>query len=245
MPSGQCTRIRRIVTADGDLAHAVAGAAITLTFADEVDASRGDMVAGVVPSAPVTNRLRTRIIWLGENTLVPSRPYLLKLATATAKATVEPNLQLIDLETQRSAPTNRLVANDIGTAVVAIDRQLAVDLYIGCRETGSFILIDPESFDTVGMGVVEATHPDEIDRQCARSVANLCNIMRATETHARSIAKAISWRATGSVDTFIVAAVITGSSSLAGGVALAEVLTKTVLYYLHERVWALIRWGKR
>jgi uncharacterized membrane protein len=128
---------------------------------------------------------------------------------------------------------------------VAIDRLLAVDRYTDCRETGSFILIDPESFDTVGMGIVEVTHPDELDRQRAPSATRLSDIMRATETHARSIAKAISWRATGSFDTFIVAAVITGSSSLAGGVALAEVLTKTALYYLHERVWALIRWGKR
>ena len=86
---------------------------------------------------------------------------------------------------------------------------------------------------------------DELDRQSAPSAADLRDIIRTTESHARSIAKAISWRATGSVDTFIVAAVITGSSSLAGGVALAEVLTKTALYYLHERVWALIRWGKR
>jgi sulfate adenylyltransferase large subunit len=245
MPSGQYTRIRRIVTADGDLAHAVAGAAVALTFADEVDASRGDMAAGISPSAPITNRLRSRIVWVGKDALIPGRPYLLKLATATAKATVEPNLGLIDLETQRATPADRLVANDIGTAIVALDRLVAVDRYADCRETGSFILIDPESFDTIGMGIVEATHPDEIDRQRAPSATNLCDIMRTTESHARSIAKAISWRATGSIDTFIVAAIITGSSSLAGGVALAEVLTKTALYYLHERVWALIRWGKR
>jgi uncharacterized membrane protein len=61
----------------------------------------------------------------------------------------------------------------------------------------------------------------------------------------RSVAKAVSWRATGSLDTFIVAALITGSSKIAGGVALAKILTKTVLYYLHERVWALIPWGRR
>jgi uncharacterized membrane protein len=73
----------------------------------------------------------------------------------------------------------------------------------------------------------------------------LSDVIRATETHGRSLAKAISWRATGSLDTFVIAAVITGSLTLAGGVALSEILTKTVLYYVHERVWALIAWGKR
>jgi sulfate adenylyltransferase subunit 1 (EFTu-like GTPase family)/uncharacterized membrane protein len=245
MPSGQWTQIQRIVTADGDLVHAASGAAVTLTFSHEIDACRGDIVAEIAPPAPVTSRLGARLVWIGQDALIPGRPYLLKLATATAKATVESTLQLVEPETQYCTPADRLLVNDIGIAVVALDRVVAVDLYTDCRETGSFILIDPESFDTVGMGIVEATNPGEIDRQHARSAAKLYDIIRATETHARSIAKAISWRATGSVDTFIVAALITGSSSLAGGVALAEILTKTALYYIHERIWALIRWGKR
>ena len=73
----------------------------------------------------------------------------------------------------------------------------------------------------------------------------LTDLIRATETHGRSLAKAISWRATGSLDTFIVAVLITGSSKVAGSVALAEILTKTLIYYFHERVWAVIPWGKR
>jgi uncharacterized membrane protein len=75
----------------------------------------------------------------------------------------------------------------------------------------------------------------------------LYDLIRATETHARSVAKAISWRATGSLDTFVIAAaqLITGSLTSAGGVALAEILTKTALYYFHERVWALIARGRR
>jgi uncharacterized membrane protein len=73
----------------------------------------------------------------------------------------------------------------------------------------------------------------------------LSDLIRATETHGRSLAKAISWRATGSLDTFVVAVLITGSSKVAGSVALAEILTKTLIYYFHERVWAVITWGKR
>jgi sulfate adenylyltransferase subunit 1 (EFTu-like GTPase family)/uncharacterized membrane protein len=247
MPSGQWTQIQRIVTADGDLAHAASGAAVTLTFSHEIDACRGDIVAAVAPPAPVTSRLRARLVWFDQDALIPGRPYLLKLATATVKDAVESNLQLVEPETQHAAPADRLLVNDIGTAVVALDRLVAADRYTDCRETGSFIVIEPESFDTVGMGIVEATRPDEIDRRCARPrpATKLYDVIWATESHARSIAKAISWRATGSVDTFIVTAVITGSSTLAGGIALAEILTKTALYYIHERIWALIGWGKR
>ena len=78
-----------------------------------------------------------------------------------------------------------------------------------------------------------------------RAATNLSHLIRSTETHARSIVKAISWRATGSLDTFILTALITGSSKIAGGVALAEILTKTALYYMHERVWGTISWGRR
>ena len=77
------------------------------------------------------------------------------------------------------------------------------------------------------------------------ATTNLRHLIQSAETHARSIAKAISWRATGSLDTFVVAALVTGSPRLACGVALAEILTKTALYYVHERAWALIPWGRR
>jgi uncharacterized membrane protein len=134
-----------------------------------------------------------------------------------------------------------LAVNDIGRVVITTDRPIAADRYADCRETGSFILIDRESCDTVGMGIVESMGAQALKGK--RS--SLSDLIHAAETHARSVAKAISWRATGSLDTFIIAALVTGSSTLAGGVALAEVLTKTILYYVHERFWALIPWGRR
>ena len=79
----------------------------------------------------------------------------------------------------------------------------------------------------------------------ARIGVAIAGLIRSTESHARSIAKAASWRMTGSLDTFIIAAFITGSPKAAGAVALTEILTKTTLYYFHERIWVLIPWGKR
>ncbi|MGB6537409.1 MAG: DUF2061 domain-containing protein [Xanthobacteraceae bacterium] len=70
-------------------------------------------------------------------------------------------------------------------------------------------------------------------------------IARWSETHARSLVKAVSWRATGSLDTFVVAFLVTGNPKIAGSVALTEIVTKIVIYYCHERLWALVPWGKR
>ena len=67
---------------------------------------------------------------------------------------------------------------------------------------------------------------------------------RANDSHFRSIAKAISWRATGSLDTFVVALFITGSSVFAGSIAVTEIITKIMFYYLHERAWSFIPWGR-
>jgi uncharacterized membrane protein len=70
-------------------------------------------------------------------------------------------------------------------------------------------------------------------------------LVRGSESHARSVAKAISWRATGSIDTFVLSYIITGNAVFAGSIAGTEIVTKIVLYYLHERVWSLIGWGRR
>ena len=112
------------------------------------------------------------------------------------------------------------------------------------KETGGFILIDPESYDTVGLGTVQEVLQADRHRPVRLSTV-IADLIRSTESHARSIVKAASWRITGSLDTFIIAALITGRPKVAGAVALSEVLTKTALYYFHERIWILIRWGKR
>jgi sulfate adenylyltransferase large subunit len=244
LPSGQWARVERIATADGDLDHAVAGQAVTLTLAGEIDASRGDVIAEIGTPAPVTNRLSARLVWMGEEPLTPGRPYLLKLAACTATATVEPGLCVFDLDTRKSTRADCLPINGIGTGILELDRRIAVDRYADNKETGSFILIDPESYDTVGMGMIDEVLQSGSQRPARIGVA-IAGLIRSTESHARSIAKAASWRMTGSLDTFIIAAFITGSPKAAGAVALTEILTKTTLYYFHERIWVLIPWGKR
>jgi sulfate adenylyltransferase large subunit len=250
-PSGQATHIDRIVTFDGDLERAAAGRSVTVTLADEIDASRGDVIADAGRAPMVTDRLQARVVWVGKEPLAAGRRYLIKLGTCSAKATIEPPLSVLDLDTGTSSATDRLFINDIGACSLKLDRAVAADRYADSGDTGSFILIDPESYDTVGMGFVE----DEGARKglLARLRQKLALPVRAGtkpattrsgEAHIRSIVKAISWRATGSIDTFLVTLIITGSSVFAGSVAVTEIITKIVFYYGHERIWAMIRWGE-
>ena len=241
LPSGRRTHIARIVTADGDLARAGAGRAVTLTLSDDIDVSRGDVISDCDFPPPIADRFDARLVWIGPDTLEAGGSYLMKLATVTATATIEQPLCLVDLDTNRSAVARSLAANDIGTVVIKLDRRIAVDCYLDRRDTGSFILIDPETGDTTALGIIEGVKPAALPA----ATTNLRHLIRSAETRARSSAKAVSWRATGSLDTFVVAALVTGNSRLACGVALAEIVTKTALYYVHERAWVLIPWGRR
>jgi len=247
LPSGRITRIARIATFDGDLQTAATGRSVTLTFADQVDASRGDVVVEIDRSPTMTDRISARLFWMNSEAPKPGRGYLLKLATTTVTAKIEPEVGIFDLDTQRLLGAQAIAQNEIGVGTLKLDRPIAVDRYAECRDMGSFILIDPESYDTVGMGCVEDAVALQsrpiLAPKAATSVGG--KLARWTETHSRSLAKAISWRATGSLDTFVVAFVITGSPKIAGSVAITEILTKILIYYLHERVWAWVPWGKR
>src|SRR6266704_1635527 len=179
--------------------------------------------------------------------IAPGRSYLIKLGTTSAKATAEAPLRVLDLDTGVSSAATRLFINDIGECTLRLDRAIAADRYAESKETGSCILIDPESYDTVGMGFVEGSgaRTGLLARLRRRLTAPRQPSAKAApaslhDSHIRSIVKAISWRATGSIDTFLVTLIITGSSIFAGSVALTEILTKIVFFYGHERVWALV-----
>jgi sulfate adenylyltransferase subunit 1 (EFTu-like GTPase family)/uncharacterized membrane protein len=252
MPSEKISSIDRIVTFDGDIERAAAGQSVTITLADEIDASRGDVLADASALPAVTDRLSARVVWMGKEALAPGRRYLIKLGACTATATVGPALRVLDLDTRAAVDAERLFINDIGHCVLQLDRAVAVDAYAESRETGSFILIDRESFDTVGMGFVETTAAEPTApsglrrwlRIFTRRSNSAATRVVGGESHFRSIAKAISWRTTGSIDTFIVTLVITGSAVFAGSIAVAEILTKITLYYLHERIWSMVPWGR-
>jgi sulfate adenylyltransferase large subunit len=135
-PSGRHSRVKRIVTWDGDLQVAQAPMSVTLTLDDEVDVSRGD----VLSATPLTiaRRLEAHVVWMDERPLDPSRVYLLKHAARTVTAELD----------------SRLSLNDIGLVTVTAARPLVFDPYEQNRTTGSFIVIDPATNATAGAGMI-------------------------------------------------------------------------------------------
>ena len=153
LPSGVRTRIARIVTYDGDLDRAVAGQAVTLTLAAEIDVGRGDLIAAGQPPH-VSDQFAAHLVWMGETPMLPGRSYLLRLGTATATATVSELKHQLDITTGSQEAAKQLGPNDIGFVNLALDRALPFDTYSDNRETGSFILIDRLTNATVGAGMI-------------------------------------------------------------------------------------------
>jgi len=247
LPSGATSHISRIATYDGDLDVALPGQSVAVTLADEIDVSRGEVIAAAGQPARVADRFGARVVWMSDEPLVPGRSYILKLGTASAVATATHGLHKLDLLTGSTAAAEQLGPNDIGDAEIALDRPLAFDAYADNPATGAFILIDRDSCDTVAMGTVTREPPrTRASRLRDFLLARHSGKARAgggRETHARSVLKALTWRGTGSVDTFVLTWLITGSTVWAGSIAGTEVVTKIVAYYLHERIWALVPWG--
>ena len=153
-PSGSESTVARIVTASGDLPLAVAGQSITLTLTDEIDISRGDVISSADSPAEVADQFEATLVWMGEEPMLPGRPYLLKLGTRTVSVTITEPKYKVNVNTMAHLATKKLDLNEIGVCNVALDRPVAFDPYTAHRETGGFILIDRLSNHTVGAGML-------------------------------------------------------------------------------------------
>jgi bifunctional enzyme CysN/CysC len=153
--SGKVSKITRIVTKDGDLAEAVAGDAVTLTLADEVDISRGDVLAATDARPDVSDQFAAHLLWMADEELLPGRQYLLKLGTTTVPASVSDLRHKTDINTLDSHAAKTLALNEIGYANFSLAQPLAFDSYADNRDTGGFILINRFSNATVGAGMID------------------------------------------------------------------------------------------
>ena len=153
-PSGRESTVKRIVTANGDLALAVAGQSITLTLADEIDISRGDIISSADSPAEVADQFEATLVWMSEEAMLPGRPYLLKMAARTVNATITEPKYKVDVNTMAHLAAKKLELNEIGVCNVSLDRPVPFDAYLANRETGGFILIDRLSNHTVGAGML-------------------------------------------------------------------------------------------
>ena len=155
LPSAKESTIERIHTMDGDLDEAVAGQSVTITLADEIDVSRGDVLCAAAEPAPVADQFRATILWMSQTELLPGRTYLMKIGTVIAQATVAAPRYAIDVNTMEHLAAQTLALNEIGVCNLHLDRNIAFDSYADGRDMGGFILIDRITNDTVGAGMIE------------------------------------------------------------------------------------------
>lgn len=156
LPSGVVSRIKSIVTFDGDLTQASVGQAVTLVLEDEVDVSRGDLlVASGEEALQAVWGAEVDVVWMAESALKPGHRYDIKLAGKKSRAHVERIVHQYDINTLELGDSQALALNAIGTVSVAFDEPLLLDRYETSRETGSFIFIDPLTNVTVGAGLVK------------------------------------------------------------------------------------------
>ena len=154
LPSGRISRVSRIVTLDGDLDRAVAGQSATLTLADEIDCSRGDVIVDAHDPPQVADQFEATIVWMVDEELLPGRGYWMKIGTQTVTATVQPPKYEVNVNTLEHLAASTLGLNSIGVAEIATDREIVFEPYEVSRALGGFILIDKLTNATVACGML-------------------------------------------------------------------------------------------
>ncbi len=157
LPSGKTSRVRSIVTYDGEREQAGPGEAITLTLEDEIDVSRGDMLVHADSRPQVTDSFDAMLVWMAEEPLRPGKKYDLKRATSYVPGNIAAICYQVDVNTLEEKPASELALNGIARVSVSLDAPLALDGYAENRTTGAFILIDRLSNATVAAGMIIAT----------------------------------------------------------------------------------------
>ena len=154
LPSGKTSTITRIVTLDNDLGEAVAGQSVTVCFADEIDCSRGDVIAVADALPEVSDQFEATLVWMDDAALHVGRSYWLKLGTQLVSATVQAPKYVINVNTLEHLAAKTLELNAIGVVELATDKPVVFEAYATSRTLGGFILIDKLTNRTVGAGML-------------------------------------------------------------------------------------------
>jgi len=154
LPSGREATIARVVAAGGDLKEAIAGQSVTLTLAEEVDCSRGDVIAAARAPAEVADQFEVTLVWMADEPMLPGRAYLMKIATSLVTATITEPKYKVNVNTLEHLAARTLELNEIGLCNLSLDRAIAFDPYEDNPDLGGFILIDRMTNATVGAGMI-------------------------------------------------------------------------------------------
>ena len=154
LPSGRESRVARIVTSDGDLDHVISGQSVTLTLTDEIDISRGDILAATDSLPGVADQFEATVVWMSDEPMLPGRPYLMKIGARTVTANISLLKYKVNINTLEHVAVTKLELNEIGICNLSSDQLIAFDPYKEDRDTGGFIMIDRLTNNTVGAGML-------------------------------------------------------------------------------------------
>ena len=154
LPSGQQSEITCILGSAGEQQQALCGQAVTLTLKDEVDISRGDLIALADAPPAVADQFEATLVWMDEEALLPGRPYLMKIGCRTVGMSCANLKHRVDVNSLEHLAAKTLELNGIGVCNLHLDRPIAFDAYADNRDTGGFIVIDRLSNRTVGAGML-------------------------------------------------------------------------------------------
>lgn len=244
LPSGKRSMIARILAPSGEVSQASVGQSVTLTLADEIDISRGDVIASLAHAPQVRQELKARLLWTGEAALREGSEFIVKLATATANAQVVRLHHSVDIESYAEAPAESLAMNGIGLATLKLDRPLAVLDYGRSRELGGFILIDRLTNQTVAFGFIaaeDASRPSAVVQggtvaRAGRAALRLAGWPGADQR--RAWLEAASWRLASGLLVFAAVALPTGRFALAAVLAAGDIVLRPLLRALHAKLWS-------
>ena len=155
LPSARRSTVARVLGPDGEVARAFAGQAVTLTLADEIDISRGDVIAAAGDPPPVADQFAAHVLWMGDAPLLPGRPYWLKIGARTVAASISEIKHRIDVNTQEHLAAKRLELNEVGYCNLGLEEPVAFMPYAQNHALGGFILIDRQNNDTVAAGTLD------------------------------------------------------------------------------------------
>ncbi len=155
LPAGQATTVKSIIGGGDALGVAQPGDAVTVTLADEIDITRGDMIAAVRDRPQVADQFAAHLVWMSADHLFPGRSYLMKINHGTVVATVTELKHQVDINSLQKLAAKTLALNEVGVCNLSVARPLAFDAYADNRATGAFILIDRYSNETVAAGMID------------------------------------------------------------------------------------------
>ncbi len=153
--SGKSSKVAGIIGPSGDLDSAYSSLAVTISLQDEIDVSRGDVLAQPDKLPEVADQFAAHIVWMDEAEMLPERTYVARFATATATAQITDLVHRIDVNSLEQVAAKTLGLNEVGYCKIALDRALAFDSFGDIPETGSFILVDKFTNATIGAGMID------------------------------------------------------------------------------------------